>query len=136
MEETNSRSIGKGYGFYMPIAFGLLGLLILGYILVVLFYWDGWKAILDSSVWWVDVLPPLAAGFWIFIFACILKGADDKRTKMRSTAIHQVCKRINREYLAKSDVSVACGEYSAWIEINYDPRKSKLNFNEINFNFK
>lgn len=134
MDETNSRSIGKGYGFYLPIAFGLLGLLIVGYATIAIVYWSLWTHFFKFSQWWVAVLPVLAVGFWIFIFACILKGADDKRTKQRGTAIAEACKRINKQYLSKSDVGVHCGDYSAWLEINYDPKKGELKINEIKFN--
>lgn len=126
MDNTNSRSIGKGYGFYMPIAFGLLGLLIVGYVAVALLYFTLFKLFFETSSWWVAVLPVLAVGFWIFIFACILKGADDKRTKMRGSALAEVCKKINQQYLSKSDVGVSVGDYSGWLEISYDPKKSRF----------
>jgi hypothetical protein len=125
MNETKTRSIGKGYGFYMPIAIGLLVLLLLAYGVIVYLYWDLWNGFFSTSSWWIVVLPPLGAIFYLFIFACILKGADDKRTKQRGTAIHEVCKKVNKDYLSKSDVNVACGDYSAWLEVNYDPTKSK-----------
>jgi hypothetical protein len=134
MNETNSRSIGMGYGFYMPIAFGLLGLLIVVYALIAILYWDLWSASFNSSLWWVVVLPPLAVGLWTFMFAGLLKMGDDKKTKARGTAIAEVCSRINKQYLNKSDVSVRAGDYAGWLEINYDPSKSKLKFNSIKFN--
>jgi hypothetical protein len=84
---------------------------------------------MKTQYWWVYTLPPLAVGFWTFMFAGLLKMGDDKKTKARGTAIAEVCKKINREYLGKSDVSVGCGSYAAWLEINYDPSKSKLKFN-------
>lgn len=139
LDETNSRSIGKGYAFYMKIAYALLALLIIVNIVVAIIYWDIWSAFFKSSgnaLWWVPILPVLAVAFWIFLFACLLKGADDKKTKMRNMAIHEECKKINREYLSKSDVKVSSGDYSAWLEIDYDPKKGELKFNEINFNSK
>ena len=95
MNETNSRSIGKGYGFYFPIAMGLLGFGIVVYIVVSLFNWTKWKLTLEN-VWWVVVLPPFAFGFYIFLFAMLLKNGDDKKTKARHEAVHQTCKRINK----------------------------------------
>ena len=125
MEETNSKSIGKGYGFYMPIAYALLALLLVVYILVAILYWNYFKLFFEGAQWWLVTLPVIAAIFWIFLFACMLKGADDKRTKMRQNAIYHTCEQVNKEYLKKSDVKTAVGKYGAWLEISYDPKKSK-----------
>ena len=126
MDQTQSRSIGKGYGFYFPIALGLVGLLSVVYLLMVILYWDLWNAFWSTEAWWIVVLPVLATGFYLFIFVCILKGDDDRRTLMRGNALSQLCREINSKYLSKSDVNVACGNFSAWLEINYDPNQSKF----------
>ena len=68
----------------MPIAFGLLALLLIAYIVLLVVYWDLWNAMFTADGWWIPTLPPLAAIFYLFIFACCLKGADDKRTKQLS----------------------------------------------------
>jgi uncharacterized BrkB/YihY/UPF0761 family membrane protein len=91
LDQTNSRSIGKGYAFYINVAFALLGLLVIGTALVAIFYWDLWTAFFKTQSWWIPTLPVLAVGFWIFLFACILKGADDKKTKMRTMAVYEEC---------------------------------------------
>jgi len=99
MDDTNSRSIGKGYGFYMPIAYVFTALIIISYTVLAILYNDLWWPTLKTQFWWVFTLPALAALFWIYIFACMLKGEDDKRTKRRTMAVHEVCQRVNNQYL-------------------------------------
>lgn len=57
--------------------------------------------------------------------ACVLKGEDDRKTNDRGMALHRTCTQINRTILNNSDVKVKAGAYSAWLEISYDPTKSK-----------
>lgn len=119
----------------MPIAFGLIALLIIGTTTVAILYWNiFFETMIKTKFWWVATLPVFAVGFWIILFGCLLKGDADKKTKNRNIAVHEVCKGINRQYLSKSDVKVAAGDYSAWLEINYDPKKGELKLIQIKFN--
>lgn len=126
MDMTKSRCIGKSYAFYLPIAYVLLALLIIGYIVIAAIYWTMWSLFWSAPLWWVNILPPLGIGFWIFMFAVILKNGEDKKTKARTIALYMACEDINRTYLSKSDVKTSVGPYSAWLEIGFNPNMSKI----------
>ena len=124
MNWSNSRSIGQGYGFYVPIAMGIIAFMIVLYIVISIIYWTQWSFYWSTVLWWVNILPIFAIGFFIATLACVLKGEDDRKTNDRGMALHQVCSQINKTILNNSDVKVKVGEYSAWLEISYDPSKS------------
>jgi hypothetical protein len=111
-----------------------LAILIIGYVVIALVYWTIWKGGWQTQFWWILTLPALGVAFWTVMFAMILKGGDDAKTKSRSNLISQECDNINRTYLTKSDVSVRNGSYGAWLEINYDPTKSNY-LKGVKFNY-
>ena len=133
MNQSNTRSIGQGYGFYLPIGIGIIALMLVVYIIVSIVYGASWKATWSTVLWWINILPIFAIGFFIMLLACVLKGEDDRKTNDRGMALHRVCSQINKTILNNSDVKVKPGDYSAWLEISYDPSKSKSDFSLLIF---
>lgn len=126
MNLSNTRSIGKGYGFYLPIGIGIIILMLVVYIILSIIYSSFWNNVWSTRLWWINFFPLLAVGLFISMLACVLKGEDDRKTNDRGLALHNVCQNINRNILRESDVKVKMGDFSAWIEISYDPSKSTL----------
>lgn len=125
MIETKSQSIGKGYSFYFPIAIVIIVIMLILYIVLSIVYRLMWEGFTKTALVWILFLPEVAIGCFVMMFAFLLKGDDDAKTKRRGIAISEVCNNINNAHLAKSDVKVRCGDYSAWLEISYDPKNSK-----------
>jgi len=90
-------------------------------------WWNMWKAILQSKLWWIVVLPPIAYIFWVLTFLCLTKGDEDKKTAQRQVAVFKTLNHINNTQLKNSDVKLNMGSYSGWIEARFDPKKSKKN---------
>jgi hypothetical protein len=128
MNGSNTRSIGKGYAFYIPVAIGIAAFCIVAYIVFSLIFWTYWTNIWSTVWWWLNFVPTVCVSCFVAFFALLLKSADDKKTNNRGVVLHQVCTRINRTILHDSDVRVKVGAYSAWLEIIYDVNKSKNKF--------
>jgi hypothetical protein len=65
----------------------LLALLVIGYTIIAIVYSTTWSAGWKGDFWWVLCLPALGVASWIVMFALILKGGDDEKTKKRGFLI-------------------------------------------------
>jgi len=91
MNSSNSRSIGQGYGFYLPIGVGIIAFMLVVYIVISIIYRTIWTNFWQTRLWWINILPIFAIGFFIMTLACVLKGEDDRKTNDRGIAIHRAC---------------------------------------------
>jgi hypothetical protein len=54
MNQSNTRSIGQGYGFYLPIGIGIIALMLVVYIIVSIVYGTLWTATWSTVLWWIS----------------------------------------------------------------------------------
>jgi hypothetical protein len=112
---------GKMYSCFVvyAIAFWMLGIIFMLFCSL-LFWYNLANKYWKGGMWWLFILPPTAFTLMLLATACYMKRSEDQKIFQRNFALYLATREIQSR-LAETNLIVAPGPYSAWIEILIRP---------------
>lgn len=111
----------SGYNTCFLVTIILIALTLIGTGILVFIFWDNF---LQNWYWWLLVFVVLLITFIVVL--CIFRSMSNKKVTRRQAQLEEVCTYINKTYLDGSGTGVFPGQAGAWLEVDLDPRKTKI----------